>query len=320
MSSGLRRRSLVGNCARLVLALIMLAAMVEAQDLDARAYSPLPTGTNIVAVAFVHSSGSVIADATVPLTDVHASINSFGIGLGHSFGLLGRQAVASVAVPYALGEVDGKVGDQLQQASITRSGLGDLRIRLSLNLHGSPALSPPEFAKLRRQGVIVGTSLTIQAPSGQYDPAKLVNLGANRWAFKPEVGLSYPIKKIDLDLYAGATFFTQNPRFFPRDIVREQDLLASIQAHVIYTFRPRLWLAFDTTWYGGGASHLNGGFPTGRYSNSRVGITFGLPIKKSQSLKFLFSTAATGSAGTSFTSVGVLWQFLWFDRVHKREP
>ena len=36
----------------------------------------------------------------------------------------------------------------------------------------------------------VGVSVTVAPPLGQYDPAKLIDLGNNRWSFKPEIGLS----------------------------------------------------------------------------------------------------------------------------------
>ena len=40
------------------------------------------------------------------------------------------------------------------------------------------------------QGHTLGVGLTIGMPTGQYDSSKVINFGANRWAFKPEVGYS----------------------------------------------------------------------------------------------------------------------------------
>ena len=69
------------------------------------------------------------------------------------------------------------------------AGLGDPRFRFSFNLFGAPALSAKDFASYQ-QDLIVGVSLQFSAPLGQYDNTKLLNLGNNRWSFKPELGIS----------------------------------------------------------------------------------------------------------------------------------
>ncbi len=297
---------------------LALSTAATAQELEPRAYSPSPTGANFVALVFQQVSGSVLFDPSLPLTDVHTDLHGPGIGLGRTFGILGRQALVTAALPYAWGTVEGQVFEETR--SVTRSGLADLRLKFAFNLHGSPALTPQEFAKRRTRGLIVGTSLAVVAPTGQYDKTKLVNLGTNRWAFKPELGISYPWKKWYFDVYTGVWLFTENNSFFPGDTRRRQDPLPTIQAHASYTIRPRLWLAADATWYGGGATHVNDGPPTGRLSNTRLGVTLSLPIGKSQSLKIGYSKGAAVRSGQDFSALGVAWQFLWFDRHRPRNP
>jgi hypothetical protein len=175
-----------------------------------------------------------------------------------------------------------------------------------------------EFAKLRRRTLIVGTSLSVAAPAGQYDSAKRVNLGTNRWAFKPEVGISYPVSKFDLDAYFGVWLFTRNDDFFPGGRSRTQDPVTALQGHASYTFRPRLWLAADATWYQGGAAAIDEGPSTIRQNNSRAGLTFSVPLGKSQSLKFAYSTGTTSRLGTDFDTIGIAWQLSWFGAVPSR--
>ncbi|HXJ91763.1 MAG TPA: transporter [Terriglobia bacterium] len=294
------------------LATLALSRAASAQDLEPRAYSQSPTGANFLVMGFGEIDGSVLFDPSLPITGVHAQLYSSVAGLGHTFGLFGRQALVTAALPYVWGNMTGQVFEQ--QHNITRSGLADTRFKFSLNLHGSPALSPQEFVKSRRRSLIVGASLSVTAPSGQYDPTKLVNLGTNRWGFKPELGVSYPRKRWYFDLYSGVWFFTENSSFYPGQSTRRQAPLPSLQAHVSYTVRPRLWAAFDSTWYAGGASRVDNGPPTGRLNNSRVGATLSIPIGKSQSLKIAYSAGATARSGANFSSIGVAWQFLWFDR------
>lgn len=292
----------------------MAIASTVGQELEPRAYSASPIGANFLVLGFARQGGDVVFDPSIPVTDVHAVIYSPLLGLGHTFGMFGREALLTAALPYAFGRVEGKVGPQLQQESITRSGLADLRVKFSVNLHGNPARSLREFSKTQHRAMIVAASLTVQAPTGQYGSTNLINLGTNRWAFRPELGLSHPWKKFYFDLYAGAWFFTDNPRFFPGHSFKEQDPLTGLQAHVSYTVRPRLWFALDGTWYNGGASIVNGLPPTGKQSNSRVGVTSSLPITKSQSLKIGYSNGLTARTGTNFSTVAVTWQYLWFSR------
>jgi hypothetical protein len=291
---------------------LVLAGQGLGQDLEPRAYSASPVGLNFVVVGFGRSSGSVLTDPNVQITDVNATLYGATVGVGRTFGLFGRQSLVTAALPYVWGEITGQVAEQ--RGRITRSGLADLRLKFSVNLRGNPARSPAEFAKSRKRTLIIGTSLSVAPPTGQYDPAKLINIGTNRWAFKPELGISYPIKKLDLDFYSGVWLFTGNDNFFPGDRLRQQDPVTALQWHVSYTFRPRLWLAGDMTWYRGGSTSIENAAPTIPQNNTRAGVTFSFPLSARQSVKVAYSTGTTSRLGTDFDSVAVAWQFSWFDR------
>ena len=297
---------------RLILVSVLLVSAMRGQDLEPRSYSASPVGTRFAGVSFGRSSGDISFDPTVPITNASATLYSPGVGLGETFGVFGRQALLTVGLPYAWGNASGDVGNG--QQNIYRSGLADVKGRFSINLRGSPAMSPKEFAKRTHRSFIIGTSLTFTAPAGQYSGEKLINIGTNRWSFKPEIGVSYPVKKLDLDLYAGAWFFTENGNFYPGQVTRSQDPLTAIQAHVSYTVRRSLWLAFDATWYGGGAATVGSGAPTERQSNSRVGGTVSLPLAKGQSIKIAYSSGVTGNVGAKFNTIGAGWQYVWFRR------
>lgn len=287
-----------------------MAPRVRAQELEPRSYSPSPVGVNFVGASYAYSSGAIVFDASLPIADVMAYINGVGLGWGGTFGVLGRQALVTATVPYAFGDVSGTVFEA--QRSVTRSGLADCRARLALNLYGNPAQTPQEFARRPRSPLLVGTSLTVSAPTGQYHGDKLVNLGTNRWAFKPEVGLSVPWRKFDLEAYAGVWIYSDNPDFFPGGQSRQQDPLSTLQAHVSYTFRPSLWIAADGTWYGGGAASVGGGPRSERLDNSRLGMTLSLPLTAGHSAKFGYSRGALVRAGSNFSTIVAGWQFRWF--------
>jgi hypothetical protein len=291
---------------------MVLAIPGLAQDLEPHAYSASPVGLNFLVLGFGYSTGFVLFDPTLPLSNVKANLNIPTVGYGRTFGLLGRQSLLTVGLPYVWGDISGDVSEQ--RRSIRRSGLADIRMKFSINLRGNPARSPRKFAELRKRAFIVGTSLTVSAPTGQYDPAKLINIGTNRWAFKPELGISYPVKKrLDLDLYFGTWLFTHNMDYFPGRKLRQQDPVTTLQGHISYTFRTRLWIAADMTWYRGGAAIADHGTPTGEQNNTRAGLTFSIPLGAKQSFKLAYSAGTTARVGSDFKTLTVVWQYSWFD-------
>jgi hypothetical protein len=221
------------------------------------------------------------------------------------FGCLG---LVGFGLPVAWAGVSGNVFEQADR--VTRSGTADVRLKLSVNLWGNPAMSARQFAAAPRRTVI-GASLSVTAPTGQYDGTKLINLGANRWSFKPEIGVSWPVRRLDIDGYAGVWFFSANRDFFPGGLTREQDAIVSLQGHVSYTVRPRLWVAFDSTWYSGGATRVSSGSSSLPVRNSRGGVTVSLPVATRQSIKVAYGRGVVVRTGTDFSTFSVAWQILW---------
>ncbi|HEY6626286.1 MAG TPA: transporter, partial [Ignavibacteriaceae bacterium] len=197
-------------------------------------------------------------------------------------------------------------------SSITRSGFGDTRFRVSVLFLGAPAATVEEFAKSSPQTVL-GASLTVTAPTGQFFNDKLINLGTNRWSFKPEIGLSYMLsKQWFIDLYAGAWLFTDNNSFYPGNSVRSQDPLLTFQTHVSYNFNPLMWAAIDLTYYTGGQSSVNDVYQDDRQNNSRIGATFNFPVSRQSSIKLAYSTGAVIRVGGNFSTISVAFQTAFF--------
>lgn len=284
---------------------LCLPAVARAQEMEPRAFSPSPVGVDFVLAGYARSTGGVLTDPSLPVDDVDATINSAVVGYGRTFALLGHLANVGMIVPWVSGHFTGTLNGEDAEAS--RSGVGDLKLRFATNLIGAPALTTAEFMK-RRPATTLGFSLTVSAPTGEYHPDKLVNVGTNRWAIKPEIGLSHPIGKWYLEAMAGVWLFEDNDEFFGSQL-REQDPLKSVQAHVSYTIRPKLWIAFNATFYDGGRTAVNGVRKDDRQSNSRYGLTFSVPVGRSHSLKLYWNDGATTRIGSDFTTVGVTWQY-----------
>jgi hypothetical protein len=290
----------------------VLAVSLSAQDLDPRAYANVPVDATILVSGFSVSHGGVLTDPTLPVTDIHATIETPSLGLVRSFGLFGRTAQAFGAVPYSWAQVSGNVLDGAGET--TRAGLSDMRVRLSVLVRGAPASSVLEILKAPRR-TILGTSLTVTAPTGQYSPSKLINLGTNRWTFKPEFAVSQPIgRRWLLDTYAGLWLFTSNESVYPGTLVRTQAPLATFQAHLSYNFNLQWWAAFDATYYAGGRTTIQGVQNDDLQSNSRVGATLVVPVGQRHSVKFAVSRGAIVRYGANFSTFSLGWQTAWVPR------
>jgi hypothetical protein len=292
-----------------LLATLLTVGSAVAQDLEPRAYSPSPVGTTFVLVSATRSEGGVFTDPSVPITDVEATIDVLTLAAGYTFAIARKQALLVGLVPVAWGEASGEVGEDRQ--SVTRRGLADPRMRLSVILSGSPAMTPAEFSKAPRR-TIVGASLSAVLPIGQYDSTKLVNLGAHRWSFKPEIGVSHPAGRWTFDAYLGAWLFTENESFYPGSSSRSQDPIVALQGHVSYLLGRRAWLAVDATWYGGGRSNVDGVDKADLQRNTRLGATWAQPFGSRQSLKVAYSTGASTRIGGDFRTLTVAWQIVFF--------
>ena len=182
-------------------------------------------------------------------------------------------------------------------------------MRLSINLFGSPALRVQEFAGWQ-QDLIVGASLQVSPPWGQYDPERVVNITANRWSFKPEVGISKAIGSWTLEVQAAATFFTDNDEFLGAS-TRSQDPIYSLQGHVIYAFRSGIWTSVDATYFAGGRTTLNGTLSSDLQQNWRLGATYAMPLDRLNSIKLYASRGVSARTDNSYDLLGVAWQYRW---------
>lgn len=293
------------------LALLLLTpALAAAQSMEPRAYSNLPVGLNILLVGYAYSQGALGFDASVPLQDGDAHVHALPLGYVRSLDVFGHAGSVALLLPF----VDLTATASLNGTTEARrevSGLGDPALRLAFNFHGAPALSPAEFARYR-QDLIAGASLVITAPLGQYDKARVVNIGSNRWSVKPELGLSQALGPWTVELAGGATFFSRNDEFFNGN-VREQDPIYSAQAHVTREFGHALWGGVSTTYYGGGRTTLNGAPRDDRLGGWRTALTVSLPVNRQNSIKLSASSGLYARTGSDFSGLGLVWQHIWGD-------
>ena len=295
------------QAAGLFAALSLLAFESRAQEIEPRSYSNVPVGVNFAIAGVVHTRGSLEFPSATFLTDAKLTTNSAVLAYARAFDFLGNSAKFDVIVPYMSLSGSALFGGQPVERDV--DGFVDPRARISVNFFGAPALGLADFRNYR-QDLIVGASLQVSAPLGQYDPTRLVNIGSNRWSFKPEVGVSQAAGAWTFEGKLAATFFTANDDFFGGGR-REQDPIVGLQGNVIYGFANGVWASFDATYYAGGRTTLNGVRGSDLQQNTRLGATLALPIDARNSIKLYASSGVHARTGNNFDLIGIAWQRRW---------
>jgi len=300
-------RQVVRVVAAGTLSLVLLPVGASAQELEPGAYWPIPVGLNIATVVNSVNWGDLAFDPSAPIDEANATINTTAFAFTRALAVAGRSTNLSVVLPVVGGHVEGRyLGEP---AEVGRFGLGDPRVRIAMNLYGAPAMVPKAFAGYR-QRMLVGVSLTIAPPLGQYDSAKLINLGTNRWSFKPEVGISRARGKWVFEGMAGVWIFTNNTDFVGAR-TREQDPIAAMQVHLTYRFTPQRWLAADANYFTGGRTTIGGKENLDLQRNSRIGATFSSALTRRQAIRVSVSRGAYTTIGADFTAIAVGYNFAW---------
>ena len=288
-----------------------------AQDLAPRAYLITPIHSNALTLSYGFYSGN-LNFGNVPITDATARASVPVASYSHSMSLFGRTATVLVSLPYGVANFRGKVLGT--ETNAYRSGLLDSVYRVSVNLFGGPAMGPQEYVRWR-QKTLVGVSLRVVAPTGQYDSTKLINWGNNRWGFKPEIGFSRRRGHWVIDGYGGVWLYTTNQAFFSKNqynpgVTRQsQAPIGAFEGHLSYDVKPRLWASLDGNFWFGGKTSLNGiQNPVTELQNSRVGGTASFPVTKHQSIKVSYNNGSYIKYGGDFQNVTVGWQYSWLGR------
>jgi hypothetical protein len=288
-------------------ALLVCAGIANAQEIEPRAYSNAPIGVNFLIFGYAYTDGGLATDPALPLTDPKLNTSGPIVAFARSIELFGKSAKFDIIAPAA--HLSGSALINGEKVEREVDGLFDTRFRVSVNLLGAPALSLKEFASYKPD-LLVGVSLQVSAPTGQYDNTRIVNLGSNRWWFKPELGVSKSLGKWTLEGKAAVTLYTDNDDFFGGQ-TRSQDPLYSMQGHAIYSFRPGIWGSLDATYFAGGRTTINGELNQDLQQNWRLGGTLALPINKRNSIKLNASSGVSARTGNNFDLYSIAWQYRW---------
>jgi hypothetical protein len=278
-----------------------------AQFTDAHQYDNVPVGINQLELGYAFVHGNTAIDPSLVVTGATLNLNQVTIDYTRYFGLFHRLMWVEAAVPVA------RLGASTSTPAIEGStaGAGDSSYALAMMLKGGPALSVSQFQQYE-PATALGVSLTVSAPTGQYNGDKILNLGSDRWSFKPELALSHPFgpeQKWQLDTYANGYFYTDNTSYRGREILR-QDPLAGLEGHISYSLNNSLWVSFDTRYSFRANTFVAGVDQNNAQQNVILGSEMSVAINSRHSLLLEFAKAVLHENGPSIVGFSVKYDYM----------
>ena len=284
-----------------------------AQDLEPRAMTNLPVGTNFLLGGYGYSYGNLLLDPALTIDDLNSNIHSGFAAYVRSINLFGLSAKVDAILPYVLGDWEGTVdGENSLQIE---NGFGDLRLRFSFNYLGSKAMNVSDF-KDYDPDMISGFSLQLIIPTGSYDPTELINIGSNRWVIKPQWGFAKNYKNWVFEGYIGMWFFTKNSNFLEGNELTQKPLY-TFKVHVIRELPKNMWLAANFGYGIGGRTEVNEIDRDTRISTTRLGLDWAIPFAKKHAIKITYSSGIRFEKGPDFNAIAVSYQYRWNRRASK---
>jgi len=295
------------------IALLLLASMYSlastAQELTPRAYWPSPVGTNLLVYAYQNTSGDILTDPSLPVSGVKSDIDYLQVGYQHTFDWFSRTGTLQINVPYSWSMTKGFLANEYRERKIR--GMADTQIRFAINLLGAPSMDKEAFRHLlANPETIVGVSLLLKLPTGEYQPDKYINIGANRWAAKPAIGTIVPIvPSLLFEFEFGVWFFGENDQLLGQ--TSEQKPIYSAEAHLVKITRSGVWASLDVNFYRGGQTSIDAISQANLQSNSRAGVTLFYPWKRRHGLRGSYSKNIYTESGGDFRILSLSYTYAW---------
>ena len=297
-----------GNVLASLACAVLLTLSASAQFTDPRNYENAPVGVNQIELSYAYVRANQSIDSSIVIGGAHLNLNQWTITYTRYFSLFRRMAWVAPSIPLAV--LDGTVSGTGISGSI--GGAGDSSYEFAWLLKGGPALSPAEF-KGYKPATVLGVSLNVTAPTGLYRADKILNLGSDRWSFRPEIGLSHPFgpdQKWTFDAYANSYFFTDSTRYHGDEILRQRPLPA-FEGHISRAFGDRVVASLDARYSFRGDTSIDGVGQNDSQKNFVAGSEAIVSLNDQNQLTFIFEKAAVHENGPSVTGVALRYDYYW---------
>ena len=275
-------------------------------------WSHLPKGMNFAGVGYAYTEADISIDPVLNIEDVEMELHTWVGKYIHTFEVFDKSTRIDITQAYQEGRWTGLLNGK--SAKVTRRGFSDTFLRFATNLYGAPPLNVKEYAAYRKNldtETIVGLGLVIRLPTGEYMDDKLINLGQNRFVFRPQLGVLQKWGKWTAELTGEVAIYTNNNDFFNGNRL-EQEPLYIIHGHLIHTFRPGLWAGVSVGYDYGGESRINEIDKNDRRQDIGFAFNFAYPFNRYSGIKDGYIRTRTqesvgNDTDTLTASVSVLW-------------
>lgn len=288
--------------------LLLLTGRAHGQDVEPRRWTPLPVGINIIGAAYGYSTGDVAFDPVLKIEDAKVDLHTVVFSYSRTLGLFGRSARFDALVPLQHATWEGLLDGA--PASVSREGFADPAFRLSVNLFGAPAAGMEEFQKravAQPVSTVIGAAISVGVPLGEYFEDKLLNLGQNRYVFRPQIGVLHTRGKWSYELTGSTYFFTDNDEFFGGNTLKQEPVHA-LQAHVIRVFKPGLWASVSAAYGWRGETTVNDVPKNNDKIDVLAALSVGLPITQRQGIKLVYLRSQTHRiTGADLETLMIAW-------------
>lgn len=243
---------------------------------------------NFFGGGFAHSEADISFDPVLRIENGQMDLHTWVAKYLRTFSLFNKSARIHLLQGYQEGRWTGLLNGV--PTTVRRSGWADTRLGFAINLYGAPPLEGKEYAAYRAAldtETIVGAGLSLQLPTGDYMDDKLINLGTNRYTFRPRFGVVHTRGKWSAEVTGVIELYTDNRDFFNGKTLENAPLYV-IHGHLIHTFRPGLWAGVSAGYDYGGRSTIDGVEKEDRRQNVGWSLSFGFPVSRHLGVKLAY--------------------------------
>lgn len=275
-------------CGMFVLLLVTAPAFA---DNDARDYVPLPAGTTLLATYFNHVSATNFYSKGKKV--------SSDTNLGANIGVL-RPVYYTQLGPFTM---DPQAIIPFGEESLHVNGTGGGEVKSS-GLADPIVTATVWFINDPKSKTWLGFTPFLTVPLGEYDKNKAINLGANRFAFKPEIGFVKGFGNLLFDLTANVEFYTDNKDFSPAGVTLKQDPVFTVETHMSYDFNQSFFTSLDYFYHNGGKTTVAGVKQDDAKDDHTLGLTLGFMLSPSYQLLLKYKQDLSVENGLKTNTIG----------------
>jgi hypothetical protein len=293
------------------LSFFFVAATADGQDDGARAYQVAPAGIRSFSVYGIFTRGNKSLDPGSVVTGANIDVNVSVFQFAHPLVLGTRLGGIFLVAP--VGQVVGTLSGSGTSVSGRSSGLGDIQVGWIQNIVGPPAATGEDFISLK-PGFTLSALTKVTAPTGDYTSARIINLGANRWAAQLGAPMAYYIggsfadaRLTTFELLPSITVFSDNADPNGAEIVSQKPLLR-LEGHVTHNLTRKLWVSFDGLYNRGAETTTDRVKDENKQASLALGGTAGVTVSPHFIVKATYGGVvarnASGGDGHMFRIIG----------------